>query len=167
MAMTIKIETVGNEIFLELGSPTDVSVGVINFWLQSNIGLLNTLINSSYTLNDAGNEISPALGLAEKDIYKTLYNIYYYDKQIRASLGAGGITIALEVASDGGTVKTVNRNEISKSYIQMKKEEQIKLNKLISLYKSNNGNPIQIVGDDTFSSEPIMITPSYDRNRLG
>lgn len=165
MATQIKILDVAQEIYDELENPSNTSSGAIAFWLLQNVGALNNLIDGEYALVDSGDEVTPLLGEGEKSIYKTMFYIYYYDKMIRTGLGASAFDSLLEVTSDGGTVRQLNRNEVAKTYIQMKKDEKAKLDQLVTLYRSKGARPIQVTGDDIYSSEPIISGPSYQRGR--
>lgn len=141
------ILSVADEIRRELAD-NSVSTPSICFWLVNNVGSLNNLIGTNFLISSDSINLTPDLSQEEKSIYKKLYNIYFYDKKIREFLGAASNEIVLEVSSDGGTVRTVNKNEISKSYIQMKKLEQETLDKLISSYSSNDFKPLQVCGDE-------------------
>ena len=59
------------------------------------------------------------------------------------------IAEALEIESDDTRVRRINKNELSKTYIQLKRLEQDEMHKLINAYKSKNAKPRQIAGDDT------------------
>ena len=49
------ITGLANEIYLELGSPSDLATGAIAFWAQTNVGTLNSFINSNFA--ESGGEI--------------------------------------------------------------------------------------------------------------
>ncbi len=124
----MQIKDIANEIwFSDLDETTETSIAAIAFWLRSNIGKLNESIGTDYFVNEtsleivdnAGNEI----GLSETAILKQLYLIYWYGRQARNFLGAASASTLLEVSSDGATVRTVNRNEIAKSYLILLKEK--------------------------------------------
>ena len=42
--MAIKVVDIADEIHRELGSPSDLSISAISYWLRTNIGQLNNLI---------------------------------------------------------------------------------------------------------------------------
>ena len=81
----MKISDIANEIFMELGEPKTLSIPPIAFWLRSNIGNLNSKINSSYDI-DSTFEIAPTITNKEKDILKKMYLIHHYDVKLRESL---------------------------------------------------------------------------------
>ena len=160
----MKIVDIADEIFRELNQPTDVSIPQIAFWIRVNVGSLNNLIHSEYAIDTTTLEISPDPAIEEKSILKKLYNIHYYDLKLRSSLGATSLDTIIEVTSDGSTVRKVNRNETSKIYLNLKKQEQFELNREISSYKMTKSSPNQVVGDDTITDSPI-IRPDEWRKR--
>ena len=89
--MTNKIVDISDEIYRELGEPSDISITSIAFWLRTNLGKLNILINKKYTINTLDLEvdaISPeTFTIIEKSIFKKMYNIHYYDRQIIKLIG--------------------------------------------------------------------------------
>ena len=46
-----------------------------------------------------------------------------------------------------------NKNETSKIFVSIKKQEQEELNREIASYKLGKAAPIQVVGDDTISAQ--------------
>ena len=137
----------------DLGSPDAPTIGVIQYWLRHNVFTLNTLLNTSYTINTTDGSLSPELSDTDSAILKKMYFVYYYDGKIRENLGAASIDPVMEVAENGAVVRLLNRNEISKSYIQIKKQEQEELNRLITFYRGNNAVPQSVDGDDTTDTE--------------
>jgi hypothetical protein len=77
--MTTKIVDISDELFNELGEPDDISIASVAFWLRTNIGSLNVLLNKSYTINESSLEVegssTEAFGINEKAIFKKLYII--------------------------------------------------------------------------------------------
>jgi len=154
---------IADEIHREMGQPTDVSVSSIAFWLRGHVGNLNLLIDAEYTISSNGSDFSPELGNEEKAILKLMYLINYYEFKIRENLGAASQTIALEVSSDGATVRSVNKNEISKTYALVKKGLEDQLKDLVRSHGSNDVTFKQVAGDDTV--EGTYYSPS-NFNRL-
>ena len=85
----------------------------------------------------------------ESSVLKKMYIVHYYDQQIRATVGAASSDPVVEVASDGSRVRKINKNELSKTYISLKKEEYAELTDLINAYKLRKSSPVQVAGDDT------------------
>ena len=148
----MKILDVSDEIYRELDKPSDLTAIAINFWLRTNIGKLNSLLNTSYSI-DSTYEVTPELGEKEKDVFKAIYMVHYYDKKLRAQLGAAGLETVVEVESDGARVRRVNKTELGKVFLQAKKDEQDALNRLITAYKLSLVEPLQVAGDDTVVGE--------------
>lgn len=146
----MKVIAIADEIYREIGAPSDLSPNAIAYWIRGNIGALNNLIFTSFALSSNGAEIDPELGLEEKDIMKKMYGVYFYGEKVRNSLGAAAYDI-LELTQDGDTIRKVNKNELSKSYVQMKKMESDELKDLIRGYKSKSATPRQVTGDDNFT----------------
>jgi hypothetical protein len=149
----MKIVDIADEIFRELDQPTDGSIPQIAFWIRVNVGSLNNLLYTEYAIDTTTLEISPDPGIQEKSILKRLYNIHYYNLKLRSTLGAISLDTIVEVASDGSSVKKANRNETSKVYVNIKKQEQEELNREIASYKLGKAAPIQVVGDDTIAAQ--------------
>lgn len=58
----MKIADVANEVFMELDQPTSLSIPAIAFWLRTNIGNLNSRLNTTYDIDSTTFEITPDLG---------------------------------------------------------------------------------------------------------
>ena len=85
----------------------------------------------------------------EASILKKMYIVHYYDQQIRTTVGAASTDPVVEVASDGSRVRKINKNELSKTYLALKKEEYMELTDMINAYKLRKSSPVQVAGDDT------------------
>jgi hypothetical protein len=155
----MKVVDIADEIHRELGSPTDYGVSAIAFWVRTNIGELNNLIMASYSVNastleiqddcDTPNEITPeAVSLLKK-----MYNIHYYDLEIKKNLISISTDAVIEVADQGSSVRKINRNEVSKTLSNLRKQEVDGLADLITAYRSRSAEPRQVAGDDTVEGE--------------
>ena len=147
------------EIYFELGHPSDLSVPAISYWLRNNIGILNNKLNKDIVINDTTLELDPNLGEAEKAIYKKIYECYFYDLKIKQTLNSINSDSLLEVTDGGGTVRRINRNETSKIYLEAKKTALNELTMMISDYNINDVGPLQVAGDDTVAGS--YITDKY------
>lgn len=147
------------EIYFELGHPSDLSVPAISYWLRNNIGILNNKLNKDIVINDTTLELDPNLGEAEKAIYKKIYECYFYDLKIKQTLNSINNDSLLEVTDGGGTVRRINRNETSKIYLEAKKTALNELTMMISDYNINDVGPLQVAGDDTVAGS--FITDKY------
>ena len=117
--MTNKIVDIADEIYRELGEPSDVSIPSVAFWLRTNLGKLNILINKRYTINTLDLEvdaISPeTFTITEKSIFKKIYNIHYYDRQIIKLIGKSNTLnlINQDTSSSGENATTGSANSDS------------------------------------------------------
>lgn len=155
----MKVVDIADEIYRELSYPNDISIPVIGFWLRTNIGSLNNLIDTSFLLNNSNLEISPMPSLEEKSIFKKMYLIHYYDILIRSVLGAAAVDSVLEVTADGATVRKINKNEVSKTYLSLRRDHVEELSALVTYFKQNKFTPIQVAGDD-------VIPGAFESSRL-
>jgi hypothetical protein len=101
----------------------------------------------------------------ESSVLKKMYIVHYYDQQIRATVGAASSDPVVEVASDGSRVRKINKNELSKTYISLKKEEYAELTDLINAYKLRKSSPVQVAGDDTAVGQYSINYDGYPYNR--
>ena len=100
----------------------------------------------------------------EASILKKMYVVHYYDQQIRSTVGAASTDPVVEVASDGSRVRKINKNELSKTYIMLKKEEYMELTDLINAYKLRKSTPVQVAGDDTQAGTNYSPSRFYNYN---
>ena len=117
---------------------------------------------------DNGTASTPAIVAIqpeEASILKKMYIVHYYDQQIRSTVGAASTDPIVEVASDGSRVRKINKNELSKTYIALKKEEYSELIDLINAYKLRKASPVQVAGDDTVRGEYSINYDGYPYNR--
>ena len=102
----------------------------------------------------------------EASILKKMYIVHYYDQQIRSTVGAASTDPVVEVASDGSRVRKINKNELSKTYISLKKEEYRELTDLVNAYKLRKASPVQVAGDDTVVGQYSIDYDGYPYNRV-
>ena len=150
---TIKIVDVAQEIFDEMGSPDDISIPSISFWLRTNYGKINNLITTAFSLNDTTLELSPDLDAQTADIFKLLYHVYYADRKIRENLGASSVSSFLELTSDGGSIRRVSPSEKAKTYLQLRKELQSQLDDAVVSFSAGQIQPLAIHGADCLDNE--------------
>jgi hypothetical protein len=153
----MKIVDISHEIFTELGSPSDISIPAIAFWARANVGSLNNLLKTSFVENSS-HELEQTLesgvveiGREEVSVLKKMYIIHYYDLQVRGAIGAGAWDSVIEISDSGSRIRKVNRSEVGKTLAQIKKEEQLQLDKHVHAYSSRLAGPRQVAGDDTVS----------------
>ena len=166
--MTNKIVDISDEIYRELGEPSDISIASVAYWLRTNIGKLNVLLNKPYLINDttleiySSDETKDPFGINEKTIFKKIYTVHYYERLFRNALGAASTDSTIEIDQNGFRAKRVNKNELAKTYSDLKKQSDAELKILIDQYDLNEVTPLQVAGDDTIEAPGRSY--SYSRN---
>jgi hypothetical protein len=166
--MTNKIVDIADEIYRELGEPSDISIASIAYWLRTNIGKLNVLLNKPYLINEttleiySSDETKDPFGINEKTIFKKIYTVYYYERLFRNALGAASTDSTIEIDQNGFRAKRVNKNELAKTYSDLKKQSDEALKMLLDKYELNEVTPLQVAGDDTIEAPGRSY--SYSRN---
>lgn len=166
--MTNKIVDISDEIYRELGEPSDLSHASIAFWLRTNIGDLNILINKKFYIIESTLEIGivedsgDTFTDIEKSIFKMLYSIHYYERLFRNALGAASTDSTIEIDQNGFRAKRVNKNELAKTYSDLRKQIVSELDILTRNYNLNESQPLQVAGDDTIEAPGRSY--SYSRN---
>lgn len=156
------VTSIAQEIYEELGEPSDFSIASVAAWVRRNIGGLGNLINNVYDINNATLEISPNLSDIEKYIFKKMYGIYYLDLKIKSTASSATNDYTL-IKDDIGSVQKINKNEVLKNYIFVRKQEYDELKNLVNKYELNEVTPLQVAGDDTFQGyyDPLSRGFSY------
>lgn len=111
----MNVTDLADEIYRELDYPEDLGIPNIVFFLTSNIGQLNVLIGSSYSLTQ-NNQIDPELGIAEAVILKYIYFVHYYNRLVRSNLGASAYDFS-EISEGDTTIRRASRNEIDRKSV--------------------------------------------------
>ena len=168
----MKVVDIADEIYRELNFPTDSSIPAVSFWVRTNIGALNNLINTSYSIDSTTFEIlqvppgatsgEEEIGENEKSILKKMYFVHYYEKKIKENLGVGAIDQTIEITSDGMKIRKTSKTEIIRHISEVKKQEFSELEKMVHFYKTNQSSPRQVTGDDT--TEGLYFSPSERDN---
>lgn len=131
-----------DQCYRELDSPDDIGIPNIVFFLTSNLPQLNVLLGTGYSL-DNNQQIFPELGESEATILKYLYLIYYYNRLTKSNLQASAYDWS-EIVEGDSNIRRVSRNEVAKTYIQLKKALEDRFNRLIFLYKQAQSIPISL-----------------------
>lgn len=161
----MKVVDVANQIFLDLGEPSNLSVPPITTWLRNNIGRLNTLIDTEYVINPTTQEIEPELGYMEADIYKELYAIKYYERMVTANLGAASLQSLSAIQDGESSVKWQPKTEIAKYWSDLRKSSMENVKGLVAGYVINAAQPKQVIGDDNIDV-PQSYSDFYYRSRV-
>lgn len=151
----MKVVDIANYIYIEQGSPTSTSIPAIAYWIRNKVGWLNATLYEDFVvnattfeiINEDGSEITPEAVA----VLVQLYKVYDLEVQIRNMMNALAADGILQVVDNlGGTSFTrINRNEVAKTLIQVRKDEIKLLGNMISTYQSLTAQPQQVAGDDT------------------
>lgn len=140
----------------------------ISAWLETNIGQLNILINTSFRI-DENNDVHPRLLDEEIAIFIQLYLKAYYKRQSQnilknattSELNIGDSTFSMsgwtELREGDSVIKRVSQNstpqqkiQAAESYQSFSTEADIKLGELVHAYNMYNARPRQVITEDTF-----------------
>ena len=142
------VTSIAQEIYEEMGEPSDFSIAAIAAWVRRNIGGLGNMLNTEFTIDNSTFEISPNLTDIQKYIFKKMYSIYFFDLKIK-STGSLAINDYTSIKDDFGSVQKLNKNEVLKNFYQIRQQEYKELQDLVNKYELNEVSPLQVAGDDT------------------
>lgn len=142
------VTSIAQEIYEEMGEPSDFSIAAIAAWVRRNIGGLGNLLNIEYSIDSTTLEITPSLNDIQKYIFKKMYSIYFFDIKIK-SAGSLALSDYTSIKDDFGSVQKLNTNEVLKNFYQIRKQEYEELKGLVDTYNINEITPLQVAGDDT------------------
>ena len=155
---SVKVVDIADEIFRELGEPSALSIPAISFWIRTNIGTLNSLIYQNFTINTSyevdredPEDAAKVIDIDEEaiSILKKMYLVHFYGMKVRETMDAASTDSVLSVENDGVLIRKINKNELSKTYASMRKQEQEDLIYLSHSYKIGEAHPVQVAGNDT------------------
>jgi hypothetical protein len=139
-----------------------INLSSIQAWLEENLGLLNTLINTSYE------GLNPGMGLEEKAIYKQIYLYNYYSKQsrnvLRGIVSSTSSDNVLMVADGDNRIQFANKNEIGKTFRDLARDVKQTLDNMVAKYNIYAAKPLQVGGIEAGSEEIIEDLPAIVEN---
>lgn len=163
--MNYKTMDIALEIINDL-SITDLGPGFVDSWVKNNIGQFNVLIQGSYTVDDATFEVSPVIGPNESAVIKKMFEVYNFDRLIRANIGSSGFSSVLEVSEGENKIKMVNKTELAKVYSELKKQCALELRGMVDKYKQHSISPVSVDGAETSIDYPTFYPyPGYNPRR--
>lgn len=139
----MKLTDLADNIFRNLGEPEEISIPNIAFWLVGRIGELNTLINTTIVYDENLEEFNPELTDEQAAIFGLMYSISYFTRFVRSSLGASAYDWS-EISEGDTMIRRVSRNEVAKTYQQLRNQLQNELNDLVFFYKQNRAIPYSL-----------------------
>jgi hypothetical protein len=153
------ISDIASEILLiESINPNQTSIPAISFFVRSRIGTVNNLLCEDFKINPTTLEITKDngnnIGQDAVAVIKQMYKIY--DMQIQINNNMNGLAkdgiLSVEDNFGGTNITRVNRNEISKTWASLKKEEIAILNNLVGAYKIKRSISVAVHGDDSIGA---------------
>lgn len=150
----MKVVDIAQEIYMDLGSPSDLSVAALSYWIRANVGRLNSLIFSNFYIDDTTLEILDSdNGNSEIDInaaaiIKKLYMVHRYSVIIRSKLTSLDSSDIVQVSDQDTSVRRVDKTQVIRAVTAEKKQEEEELRNLINAYRAKKNTPAQVVGDD-------------------
>jgi hypothetical protein len=166
----MKVVDIANEIFIDAGSPTTTSIPAIAFWVRGQVGRINNLLYEDFTINETTLELTHADGTEISyeavAVIKQLYRLYDYEVQIRTQMNALAACNILSIDDQGTSITRINRNSVSQTLSQIRRDEISMLNDLITAYRNNNpaAMPSQVAGDDTYAGPMWDYPEGYIRS---
>lgn len=150
----MKIVDIANEIYIDAGSPTDTSIPAIAFWVRGKVGWVNTMVYEDLVVDPATLELTnngAEINTEMVSLIKQLYKVYDLEMMIRKTINAVTEDGILQVTDNlGGTsFVRVNKNEMAKTLITLRKDEIKILDEMVDSYRSLTSQPSQVAGDDT------------------
>ena len=151
----MNVNDIAVEIFADLGSPVDTDTTIIATWLTCNIGQLNGYLALNAVVADDGtitldnfhgtpildcNQNPVTINQTGKVIFKLLYAMYYYGRQITNNLGAAAWDW-VNVDEGDTHIRKTSRNDVAKVYQAFRAASQSQLDDLIFYYRQNKSLP--------------------------
>jgi hypothetical protein len=129
------------------------NVGFVSGWLETNVGELNGLIHEEFSVDSTGAILMHGTGLAdvEKNIFSTLYEIWYYQKSARESLRSFTYSDSVDwvtIKEGDTTIQRQNKNSVAKTYKDLGEQAQEALDSLLFQYNYQKSSPVQVAGTD-------------------
>lgn len=167
----MKVVDIANEIYLENASPSDTSISSIAFWIRSSVGKLNNLTYESFILHPTSLEIVDGsdneISTLAAAIVKMMYKVYRIDLDIRSNMSSLTNDTVLEATDENFKIKRINRSEVLKTLATLKKDSLKELTDIVHNYRSYNGSPDAISGDDMIEGHYVGVSSQYVRSISG
>ena len=139
------------------------NMGFVSGWLETNIGELNGLLHEEFAIDNTGAIRAGGTGLApvEENIFSTLYELFYYQKSSREALRSFTYSDSVDwitLKEGDTTIQRQNKNSVSKTYMDLSKEADSRLDNLLYQYNYQKSSPIQVAGTDgTYSLSGVLV----------
>lgn len=122
---TNDILTLASEIYSDIGSPSNLSIGYISGYLTSSgtLGDLNNKLGTSFYLTGADPCICDPFAAEESAIVELMFMVQYYQQQALAAM-LGGNSFWTRLSEGDTTVVRASAVQISQQYLALQKEAQ-------------------------------------------
>jgi hypothetical protein len=125
----------------------------VSGWLETNVGELNGLIHEEFAVDATGNirQGKTSLAPVESGIFSTLYELFYYQKSSREALRSFTYSDSVDwitLKEGDTTIQRQNKNSVSKTYIDLSRDANSRLENLLYQYNYQKSSPIQVAGED-------------------
>ena len=162
------------EFYAEVATPEEIAASKtrISAWLETNIGQLNILLNSSYRV-EANNDVSPTLVSEEIAIFIQLYLKAHYKRESQSilknlssytsttpSTAVTTMSDWTELREGDSSIKRVaqvsspqQKVQVAQTYKTFAEEADIKLSELVHTYNMYKSRPRQVVSLEAGASE--------------
>jgi hypothetical protein len=138
---------------------------LISGYLETNLGQLNTLINTDFYLDQTEDQIEPLMQYEEKAIFTQLYLKDYMQKQARnilrnatsssttATTTTNGVTDWVELREGDTSIRrsiatATSKNVSAKIFQDSSKDAMALLEKMVHSYNLYGSLPLQVAGKD-------------------
>jgi hypothetical protein len=170
------VKDIGNDLMID-EMPQGTSLAAVCHWIRGTISYLNVMLYEDFSISPINYEIldnshtreyyqqhwyencqflqsgQPTINLEAVGIIKQLFRIYNLQLQVQNNMNSINQNDLLSVGDNfgGGTFTRINRNEVAKTLISMRKDEIQILNKMIGAYLIRKSGVKGISGDDYFT----------------
>ena len=155
------VHDLADEIF---GNEFDYDSGYAQFyyisgWLGNNVGLLNTKLFTSFSVDGSNFIPTGEFKQEERSIYKQMYLYEFYTKKTRQVLRGIDSSVDFITLREGDTMITrTNKNELAKTYRGLANDEREEMERLVAAYNIYQAAPVQVAGED---GSPIFTGSGY------
>ena len=155
------VHDLADEIF---GNEFDYDSGYAQFyyisgWLGNNVGLLNTKLFTSFSVDGSNFIPTGDFKQEERSIYKQMYLYEFYVKKTRQVLRGIDSSVDFVTRREGDTMITrTNKNELAKTYRSLANDAREEMEKLVTAYNIYQAAPVQVAGED---GSPIYTGSGY------
>lgn len=155
------VHDLADEIF---GNEFDYDSGYAQFyyisgWLGNNIGLLNTKLFTSFSVDNGSFVPTGEFKQEERSIYKQMYLYEFYTKKTRQVLRGIDSSVDFVTLREGDTMITrTNKNELAKTYRGLANDAREEMERLVTAYNIYQAAPVQVAGED---GSPIFTGSGY------